>query len=386
MALLAGANNRQEANEIYNTTVAGMVAFCGLIALLALPFCAFAPLSAWFNLTQITPREIQITMVLLVWSVVVQLAFYGVLAIFCWDGLQAFGSMLGTAQRGCEAAACVAMLLWRQPPWVLALTIVVVRLLSLIVVVVCIRIKLPWVKAGWSLIKWRNLKGLVSASVGNMLFPFAMSINLQGMIVVVNIMFGPASVVVFTTTRVITRALLQWSETIKRAVRAEISMAYGNGNLPLAASLYKKSCRLGFWSLLAWSAVLCLSAPTLFRILVRGKVEHKPVFDEALFYSLLAVVMFNSFWLLGALVLEATNRVIEFSLAYLVVSAFSVVLSYVLMRNFGFKAAAYGSLIGDAIMIYIALNKSMRMLGEGSSAFLRFVFLPWGARLPSSAA
>lgn len=163
-------------------------------------------------------------------------------------------------------------------------------------------------------------------------------------------------------------------------------MAYGNGNIALAAKLYKKSCRVGFWSLLGWSLVLCVLAPTLFRILVRGKAELNPVFDEALFYSLLAVVMFNSFWLLGALVLEATNRVIEFSLAYLGVSIFSVALSYILMRHFGFQAAAYGTLVGDAIMIYIAMNKSMRMLGEGSGAFLRFVFLPWGARTPSPAA
>jgi len=123
---------------------------------------------------------------------------------------------------------------------------------------------------------------------------------------------------------------------------------------------------------LSFVAILFLS---LFGPSVYVRWTHaKVVMDVGLFHVLLIEVLANAFWFTSSVVPIACNRHERQAITYLVSTALSLPLAYLLMLHFGLTGAGISLLIVDLCMIGYVLSNSLFLLHDNLADFTIALF------------
>jgi O-antigen/teichoic acid export membrane protein len=205
-------------------------------------------------------------------------------------------------------------------------------------------------------------------------FPIGNAISIQGMLAVVGAMFGPASVVVFSTSRTITRFVWQFLNSISNTICVELSSAFGSRNTTLARMLHRQACQAAFWIASPSCIVLYFLGPWIMHAWTGGKVA----FNKDLFAVLLLVVVCNSFWTISYSVSLSVNRHQTIALLYVTSTALSLGTTAFLIRymHFGMIGAGLGLLIIDALMTTFVVRRSLSLVQDSMFDFCRYVLTP----------
>ncbi len=179
----------------------------------------------------------------------------------------------------------------------------------------------------WSIVEASNkeFREMLKPALSFMLFPVANAISIQGMILVVGYLFGPAFVVVFSTYRTITRILVQAVTIIGRSLWPEISRSYGEKDINTVILLYRKGTFISIILAASLCIFLIFFGEYFLQLWTTGKVSY----EKNLFHLFLLMTMITSFWQMGVVVLSATNSHMRLSISYLIGAIASVSLVYV---------------------------------------------------------
>jgi O-antigen/teichoic acid export membrane protein len=227
------------------------------------------------------------------------------------------------------------------------------------------------------------IKKLAAPALGFLAFPAGQALSLQGFNLVLGALQGPVAVTAFATSRTLARVNFQLVNTLALALWPELSSAFGAGNIQLARKLHRHAFQAALMVSLMGSAALWLAGPSLYRIWIRGAVP----FDATCFHVLLLVTIANSFWYTSSVVPMSTNEHRRIALAYVIGTAFSLALAWVLIPYFGVIGASLALLVIDAAMTWLVLGTALRQVGDHAGGFLGSIFtLPFSRRIPEAAA
>ena len=99
----------------------------------------------------------------------------------------------------------------------------------------------------------QTFRELLAPGVAFMAFPIGNALSLQGFTIVIGATLGAAAVVVFSTTRTITRVALQAMGSINNSIWPELSRSVGGGRLDEARAILRRSVQLALAGLAARS-------------------------------------------------------------------------------------------------------------------------------------
>lgn len=226
---------------------------------------------------------------------------------------------------------------------------------------------------GWKIACWRHpdirwsivdashkeFQEMLKPALSFMLFPVANAINIQGMIIVVGYLFGPAFVVVFSTYRTITRILVQAVTIIGRSLWPEISRSYGEKDIDKVFMLYRR----GTFVSIILAASLCIFLSFFGEYFLQLWTTGKVPYEKNIFELFLLMTMVTSFWQMGVVVLSATNSHMMLSMSYLIGAIASVSLVYVTSENLDKYAPILGMICFEiylSVMCVIHMNAFRR--------------------------
>lgn len=167
-------------------------------------------------------------------------------------------------------------------------------------------------------------KELLIPSFSFMAFPLCQALNTQGMTIIVNAFFGANVVVLFNTTRTLANFVKSVISSLQNAIWPEFTVAYANGQNIRVKSISKKTFQASFFSSIIITALLCIFGQYIYEIWTRGRIE----FDIILMSIFMLIVIADSFWSSSRLILNATNNHIKIGPIYLLVTFFTIILSY----------------------------------------------------------
>jgi O-antigen/teichoic acid export membrane protein len=195
----------------------------------------------------------------------------------------------------------------------------------------------------------------------------------------VGITLGPTAVVLFNTSRTLTRFVWQILNTISNTVWVELSKAFGEGDLNLARQLHRKSCRAALWLAILASVGLFFCGKFMFHIWTKGAVA----LDPTLFAILLLVVICNSLWSTSYIVMLSVNQHQRLGVVYLLATGLSLLFAAVLTKLMGINGAAVALLLIDCFMILYVVVRALALLGDNVSDYVKFLVTPprWTPRL-----
>ncbi len=372
MTLRVARGDREGALKVFQSAWVLVTSVSLLVILTMLGAARWLPLERWLHISTLAHGEVVTVISILVFQVFFDLQTGLIGTGYRCDGHFAPGTMVGNLQRlveflvGAVALCCGAHLI------LLALSVTLTRLAGNALSMLYVRRLSPWLTYGWRYADLLTLRQITSPALTFMGFPIGNALSLQGMITVVGVVLGPIPVVLFSTSRTLTRFVWQVLNAITNTIWVELSTAFGADDVSLARRLHRRACQAAMWLAVLCSAALFFVGPLIFRLWTRGEVP----FDPVLFSLLLLVVIANSLWSTSYVVLLAVNRHQKLAAVYIAATGLSLLLASVLTRLIGIHGAALSLLVIDVTMSAYVVARSLALVQDTLPDFIRFILTP----------
>jgi O-antigen/teichoic acid export membrane protein len=213
----------------------------------------------------------------------------------------------------------------------------------------------------------QTFRELLTPGLAFVAFPIGQALSLQGFTIVIGATLGTVAVVVFSTTRTVTRVALQAMGSINLAIWPELSRSVGSGRLVEARAILRRSVQLALASSLSLVLGLALFGVAIIRWWTHGLVDP-PVL---LLFILLLVIVANSTWYTLSSVLGATNRHKRLAVVYLSGTTVALLAAFPLSSAFGLEGAAMALLAIDVAMVAYVFHTALRVVDDAPLPFLR---------------
>lgn len=350
--------NFKECNSliILNYIVVSFVFFITLIV--AFGFLRFFNIIEVLDLRCLTRSEADWIFVLLIAAVFLNMYSSITTAIFSGVHRNAQAVFIEQISKLSTFIVTIACLIFRSNLltmcWLLLLPPIVCAFVKYLISRRIFRINFRLCKSDWQLFKTVLVQGL-----GFMSFPICNAILLQGFTLIVNRFFGADLVVLFNTTRTMCNFIRTLLNTVLNSVWPEFSIAYGKKLVGRMKELYWKSIKVSMFGAVLISIFLLIFGPVIYKIWTNGAVT----FDYSLMIAFLIVLIVNTFWNTGSVVLLSTNNHIRFGMIDLGATILSFVTGYWIAYTFhSLSALVYCMLIIDLVLTFYVNLRFKKLL------------------------
>ena len=222
----------------------------------------------------------------------------------------------------------------------------------------------PWLSFRPCRPRIATLRSLLAPGLAFLTFPLSNALSVQGLTIVVGGVLGSAAVVVFSTTRTLTRVVTQIMSSINLAIWPELSRSIGSRQMEQARLILRRAVQLSLFVSLAAAMTLIVIGPAIIRAWTHGLVDP----PMPLLGVLLLVVVANSFWFTLTTSLVATNRHARQAVVYLSSTTIALLLAIPFAVAFGLVGAAVALLAIDLAMSIYVVPAALRIVEDSPNS------------------
>jgi O-antigen/teichoic acid export membrane protein len=366
MVMLEAADKRQDAVTLGRRLWSIVTVTTG-IAVLAAVAIALVFGGAFGSGASIPASDAKIVLVALFLQVAVGNQ-YGVLdAWYRAGGRYPLGATMRHLGRLLEFGALMGAVLLGARPGAAAISFLVGSAVGFGVSWIVLRRAVPWSTFRPERPHLKTFAELLAPGVAYMAFPIGNALSLQGFTIVVGSTLGVAAVVVFSTTRTITRIALQALGSINSAIWPELSRSVGSNRMDEARAILRRATQVSFSASLSFVVLLALLGPSIIRSWTNGVVDP----PRELLYVLLLVVVGNSLSSTLSTALYATNQHKRLAMVYLLGVVVAVLAAIPLSTALGLPGTAAPLLLIEVGMVAYVLPAALRVVEDRPAPFLR---------------
>ena len=370
MSMLAARGDYEGALETFQSTWQLISIVSVSITAVAVPLICFLPVARWLHLSQISLPDARWVLVILAVDSLLCLQSSLPVSAYRAAGLNHIALLGLNIMRLVEGVGILVLVASGRGPLAVAWLLIISRGLGNSVFIATALRLIPWLRFGLKHARWSKVRELVKPAVAFMAFPAANALNLQGTVLAIGLILGPAAVAMFTPLRTVARVALQLTETLKNGTWPEFSAAYGARNFALARKLHRLICQLAL--VFSGGTAICLGivGPWLLHVWTHNRIS----IDLPTFYFLLAGVAVNALWNTSSTVPIAANQHTRIAMEQLIAAAVSLLLAVALMHPMHLVGAALGLMLGDVVMIFTVVPASNRLLHDDMRDFITSLF------------
>lgn len=340
-------------------TAWGFLAAMSLL-LLGLSFIAFfiLPWNVWLRISGLQIDDLRWVLLLLSAYTIAGLSLGILGAIYRGAYRNARGGALGSAARLLELGAMCLSIALSPSMVILSGAMLLARTASLVGLYLDSRRLSPELHLGladFSIVElkriWRPSALFMAASCGN-------AIYFQGLTLLVGGTLGAGAVVVFNTTRALTRAIVQSVTMIKYSVLPEFSYLFGAGDLVRARRLNGLAFEVSCVASVGLAAVIFVAAPWIMPLWTHHVVKSEPL----LLVLFLLSAMLNGIWFVTSGLLMGVNQHEGLTARYLLATILSLLIAVVLVRWWGLCGVAVAMVLCEVVLLPYAISRTCREL------------------------
>jgi O-antigen/teichoic acid export membrane protein len=372
MIMRVARDDRDGARSVFQATslAAGLILVA--VASFLLLFTVLVPVTTVFNLSEMnesTASWVLIALGLSAWvSCYVSILYGGFASI----GRQGEGSFGAAGILLAEFSALAAVALTGGSAALAAAAMLCTQLVSTTVMYRLMRWRAPWLQLGNPPGKRETLRGLLSPTLASAAFPAGFALNVQGMVLLVGLVLGPASAAVFSILRTMSRVVIQLLASIFAVLSPELSRAFAQGDDDLVRHLNRQGSQAAIW----------LAAPIiLFLAVFGGPILHIWTSGEAdpgnlLLYLFLAVAAVDTLWFTNLAVIFARNQHQRLALYYIVASVINFPVALILLNVWGIDGGAASLVVVELFMLVVVLREALPAAHDTLRGWLSAIIRP----------
>lgn len=339
------------------------LAICSTFALSAWIF----PYHNWLNLKQITPHELSIALTLLSGYIFCALFLTLLQGTYRVVGRYARGQIISNLFRLLEFTAMLIAAASGGGVVLAATAFFSIRLIYSGFVWFDIRRRAGWLRLdtwGW---EWPSVRPLLPSSLSMMAVYMGQSLVSQGLVTIIGVSLGAASVVLFSTIRTLCNFAKQLIGIVNLSVFSEYAISIGKQDFAAARRLHTRSVQASVGLTLLSVAGLKIAGPWVLMLWTQGKVAA----EEPFFSLYLCYILANSLWLGSWNMLLGCNLHQSITRFYLLASLLVIISTYIGVGRLGLSFVPVALLLSDALFSLVVLRKSLDVLRQPMPDFLR---------------
>ncbi|MGO8676433.1 MAG: lipopolysaccharide biosynthesis protein [Limisphaerales bacterium] len=367
VSMAVAEGNLEKARRTLHTAWGFLAAISAVLSAGALAACLMLPMAAWPRFPGLSPNAVRWALLLLGLYTILGLSSSILIAIYRAAYRNARAAFLVSASRLLELGAMGASIALSPSMVVLAAAMLGVRAGMLAFQYFDSRRLSPDVRLGLACFSILELKRIWRPSACFMANTCGNALYFQGLTLLVGGMLGAGAVVVFNTTRALTRAIPQFVLMIKYAVWPEFSYLFGAGDLGRATRLNALAFEVCCLASAGLAALIFLLAPWFLPLWT----HHAVVNDPALLACFLASATLNGIWSVTSGLLMGVNQHEGLAVRFILASAFALLLAVVLVRQWGLAGAAMAMIACEALLLPYAISRTCRALHCSARGLIR---------------
>lgn len=226
-----------------------------------------------------------------------------------------------------------------------AITLALCRLLSMGLLYMLLRAKVPWLYYGLDHANVAEVKRLLGPSIAALAIPIALAVNLQGSVLVVGAVLSPAVVALFVPVRTASRLVIQMIGVVNRATMPEIGRASGENAGAAMKKLLKLNLLVIVLVLVPGGLLFAMLGQQLLNLWSGGHLA-----PPATFVEIMALAMaLHGGWYFISNILLATNSHATISRFLLISSFVSLLIFVACSREYGLIGVAIGAALSELL-------------------------------------
>lgn len=372
MTMAVGRGDDDATIDIFQGTWLLISALSVTIILVMGGLATFAPLADWFNIAAMSNGDMVTTLWLLGFSVLIAVQCSIIYAGFHSQGKYGMGHFLLASIRLLEFILLALTVALGGGPVEAAGAWLTGRVIGAVAMMLLLRRAIPVLSFGWDRARAATLKRLAKPAMASLGFPLGNALNIQGVIIVVGVLFSPAAVVLFGTLRTLTRFGTLLVTSLCLNVAPEISTAHGAGNRARVRKLHDHVCQAALWTATGIAIGLVLFGKPLLRLWTIDTVA----LQWSVFVPLLAIMVINGVSLASMMLVYATNRHTRVAMIYVLVNGAVLGVAYLLGPWAGIAGIAVFLLIAETLLAGFIISQSLRLLDETPAQFVAMIIRP----------
>jgi O-antigen/teichoic acid export membrane protein len=245
-----------------------------------------------------------------------------------------------------EAVVAMGIAIAGGGPAKVALAYLLARLAGTVVFSLVLKRTAPWLSGSWR-IDWGEVKDLFRPALAALVLPGAHAVAIQGSVVAIGAIGGPAAVPAFSVVRTLSRTALQFAFRFNVASMPRYTVFAAQGNLERAGQLVLLN--LGVAALLVVPAALglLLLGQPIVELWTGGLVV--PGFT--LLALMVAAMLADAAWIPLSNLILSVNRHGLYTYHFLAASVLCVALGAWLVKSMGAEGMALAMLMLELVMI-----------------------------------
>lgn len=304
MVMAVAGNDRNRAVEVYNSVFLILCLILPLIALIgAAAIFGFDWRSA-LGVRGVRADDANLAMM----ALVLQVAAYQLFLLGCAgirsENRPALEASVAATARAIEGLAVMAAAFAGKGLAVAAGAMLAVRVAFVIGTQVWLRFASPWLRLGWRQATRETITTMFRPSLSYMLLPISQASLLQAPVVVLSAISTPAAVVIFSTTRTLTRLGTAFTNMLNNALVTEYSVRHAHADAPGWSVLKRRHLQLTIAGGLAYMAGISVLGDWLMKLFTHGRFGAVFPF----FYLMALAVVLEMVWSTLFTPISAINR------------------------------------------------------------------------------
>lgn len=311
------------------------------------------------HIYQITNSDAKIIIALFLGNLLLMQQNGLLLAALRCDGNYVLGMVLGNISKIIELTLlAVLLLVYHAQPLTIVLAIVSVMLLTVIANRVVVFMRSPWIKYGTQEFSMPLIKEQTPIALSFLSFPITQALSIQGAIILVGYLLGPAYVVVLSTTRTFMNVIKQVVSVVNASIWPELTTAYGQDDLVKFQTIFVRAVQVILVVVLGFNLSIWLIGKPIYLFWTK----HKLIFDNYFFYPFAFVTSMSAVWNIFGMVQGATNRTKKYAL-YNICSILILLTGIIFMSKFlGLTGVLLAMFFSESFMLFFVVRNSLSIL------------------------
>lgn len=372
MTMRTAAGDTDGALSAFQTTWLVLCVASLLASIAAVAAVAYLPFAGTFGFVELDGQSTVLVLALLLLQMLVTLQANLLVAGLVCVGAYGEGSALDAVTRLGAFALMIGAVAGGFGPVGAAAGLAIGTFLGFIALRLWVRHRTPWLTYGTGKASTATGRRLLLPSLGFTGFVVGNALAIQGPILVIGATIGPAATVVYTTLRMMTRAVIAVSTLLFANVRPEIAIAHGAGDEALVRRLHGRSVQAGVWLIALAATVLIVAGDPVVRLWTTGKVAV----EQPLFALLIVAMAGSIIGLASGTVLYATNRSQQISPVLVVVAALALAAAIPLADIAGLAGVAATAAVSEWLLAGWVVHRTLPAIEERPLPLVLRAFTP----------
>ena len=369
MNLCVAKHNRLGALKAFQNTWIVITSFSIVFFAIVLAAVSFLPINDYLNVRTITEFDSKIILLLFIVNILVIQQNGLLLGALRSEGNYVIGMTIGNFSRIAELSLIILALAFlnANPVYIVCITLSVSILASIVYRLVLFK-RSRWIHYGVRHFSLSMIKEQLPLAFSFLSFPITQAFSIQGAVIIVGSILGPAAVVIFSTTRTFMNVIKQVVSTINASIWPELTTAYGQENYDKFRKIFITSVQVLAVTLISFNVFVLLLGKPLFLFWTKNRIEVSDTF----FYSFAMITSISAIWNLFGIVQGATNQAKKYAFYNLVSISILIGSVIVLSKMMGMNGILIAMLLSECFMLLFVIKDTLSILKYNSlTAFLR---------------